>query len=76
MKFAINRSQLLNTLNIVSKAVSSKNPLFILRGIKFKLDNDGLTLTSSDSDISIVSRIPLENNNITVFEAGEVVFRC
>ena len=72
MKFAINRSQLLNTLNIVSKAVSSKNPLNILRGIKFSLTNEGLTLTASDSDISIISKINTENN-ITLFEEGEVV---
>lgn len=72
MKFAINRSQLLNTLNIVSKAVSSKNPLVILRGIKFDLTNDGLTLTASDSDLSIVSKIAIENN-ITIFETGSVV---
>ena len=73
MKFAINRGQLLNTLNIVSKAVSNKNPLVILRGIKFSLTNEGLTLTASDSDISIVSKINLDDNNITVFEPGEVV---
>ena len=72
MKFAINRSQLLNTLNIVSKAVSSKNPLNILRGIKFSLNEEGLTLTASDSDISIISTIK-SDKNITLFENGDVV---
>lgn len=76
MKFVISRVQLLNALNIVSRAVSAKNPRSILTGIKFELNKNGLFLTGSDSDISIVTKIPLEENKetiINIFEEGIIV---
>jgi len=76
MKFVISRTQLLNALNIVSRAVSQKNPRSILTGIKFEMNKNGLFLTGSDSDISIVTKIPLEENKetiINVFEEGIIV---
>jgi DNA polymerase III subunit beta len=53
MKFEIKREILLNGLNIVSKAMSSKNLIPILSGIKFELKKEGLYLTCSDEDITI-----------------------
>ena len=76
MKFAISKNYLLNALNTVSRAVSSKNPRAILTGIKFELNHLGLFLTGSDSDISIVTKVPMQDNNnnvITSFEPGVVV---
>ncbi|MGI6378128.1 MAG: DNA polymerase III subunit beta [Bacilli bacterium] len=76
MKFAISKNYLLNALNTVSRAVSSKNPRAILTGIKFELNHHGLFLTGSDSDISIVTKVPMQDNNnnvITSFEPGVVV---
>lgn len=61
MKFTISRLHLLAGLNIVSRAVSIKNPVPILTGIKFALTPEGLTLTGSDSDITMITKIPVEH---------------
>ena len=66
MKFTISRLHLSAALNSVSRAVSSKNPKPILTGIKFELNQNGLFLTGTDSDISIITKIPLE-------QGGEVL---
>ncbi len=60
MKFSIKKEVLLQSLNSVSKALSSKNLIPILSGIKFNLTNEGLFLSASDNDISIESFIPKE----------------
>lgn len=76
MRFSISRNYLLQALNTTSRAVSSKNPRAILTGIKFELNPNGLFLTGSDSDISIITKIPLTNgdeNIITPFENGVLV---
>ena len=57
MKFSIKKDILLNSLNKVSKALSSKNLIPVLSGIKFNLTNNGLFLSASDNDISIESFI-------------------
>ena len=60
MKFIIKKEYLIEGLNNVSKAISSKNLIPILAGIKFELKNDGLYLSASDTDISIQSFISNE----------------
>ena len=57
MKFSIKKDVLLQNLNAVGKALSSKNLIPILSGIKFNLSNEGLMLSASDNDISIESFI-------------------
>ncbi len=57
MKFSIRKDVLLHSLNSVSKALSSKNLIPVLSGIKFNLTNEGLFLSASDNDISIESFI-------------------
>ncbi len=57
MKFSIKKEVLLQSLNSVSKALSSKNLIPVLAGIKFNLTNNGLFLSASDNDISIESFI-------------------
>lgn len=79
MKFVISKTHLLNALNIVSRAISNKNPRVILTGVKLELNKNGLFLTGSDSDISIVTKVPLEIGDekiITVFEPGITVLSC
>lgn len=72
MKFIIKKNILLENLLNTSKAISSKNLIPILTGIKFELDDSGLYLSASDSDISIRTFIP--NDNITeVKEKGSIV---
>ena len=53
MKFSIRKEVLLYSLSGVSKALSSKNLIPVLSGIKFNLTNEGLFLSASDNDISI-----------------------
>ena len=57
MKFSIKKSILLEHLNNVSKAVSSKNVIPVLGGIKFNLTNEGLFLTATNNEIDIESFI-------------------
>lgn len=60
MKFSINKNIILEQLTNVSKAISLRNIIPILNGIKFELDETGLRLTASDSDLTIESFIPAE----------------
>ena len=53
MKLTIKKDVLLDGLNKVSKALSSKNLVPVLSGIKFDLNEQGLMLTASDNDITI-----------------------
>lgn len=72
MKFIIKKNILLENLLNTSKAISSRNLIPILTGIKFDLTNEGLYLSASDSDISIRTFIP--NDKITeVIETGSIV---
>lgn len=53
MKFKINKNIFLEQINIVSKAISSKNIIPVLSGIKLELLDNGLFLTSSDNNMII-----------------------
>ena len=57
MKFSIKKEILLENLNYVSKAVSTKNVIPVLGGIKFNLTKEGLFLTATNNDIDIESFI-------------------
>ncbi len=57
MKFTIDKMILLENLNNVIKGVSTKNVIPILGGIKFELTKNGLSLTASDSELTINSFI-------------------
>lgn len=79
MRFIIARNKLLSALNIVSKAVTSRTPIAVLTGIKFELNEEGLTLIGSDTDLSISTFIKAEENNdkvITIFETGSCVLNA
>lgn len=72
MKFIIKKNILLENLNHTSKAISSRNLIPILTGIKFDLNKEGLYLSASDTDISIRSFIKREK--ITeISEFGSIV---
>ena len=72
MKFKIKRNILLENLNHVSKAISSRNLIPILSGIKFELEENGLFLYASDTDISVRCFIP--KDKITkINEVGSIV---
>lgn len=58
MKFTIQRQKLISGLQDVMKAVSSRTVVPILTGIKLEAAKQGITLTGSDSDITIKYFIP------------------
>ncbi|WP_391206054.1 DNA polymerase III subunit beta [Psychrobacillus sp. L4] len=79
MKFNITRDSLLEGLNDVMKAVSSKTTVPILTGLKLEVINSGLYITGSDSDITIQTFIPTEKNGeqiIKITETGSIVLQA
>ena len=58
MKFSIKKSILLENLSYVIKAISPKNIIPVLNGIKFELTKKGLELTASDSELVVQTLIP------------------
>ncbi len=75
MKLKIKRDLLLENLNKVSKAISTKNLIPTLSGIKFDLNKKGLTLTASNNDITIQKYIKIDKDNINVEEEGTIVIQ-
>lgn len=78
MKFTINRSAFLNNLADVQRAISSKTTIPILTGVKIIVNDEGLTLTGSDSDISIEAFIPVEDekNQLEIMETGGIILQA
>ena len=74
MKIKIKKSLLLEHLNKVSKALSTKNLVPALAGIKFDLKKEGLTLTASDNDITIETFIP-KGEDIEIEDTGCVIIQ-
>ena len=74
MKLKINRLVLLEALNNVSKAISSKNIIPILSGIKFELTNEQLIITASDNDITIQTVIS-KGDNLFIDDPGNIVIK-
>jgi len=58
MKFKVSREELLKALHIASKAIAVKTPIPVLSNFKLTIDDKGLTLISSNNELSIVTRIP------------------
>ena len=62
MKFRCNQSTLTKALNIVSKAVTSRTTIPILKGILLEVSDDGiLKMCASDLDITIEEKIEVED---------------
>ncbi|MBD7984203.1 DNA polymerase III subunit beta [Sporosarcina sp. Sa2YVA2] len=79
MKFEIMRDWLLEGLNDVMKAISQKVTNPILTGVKIEVNEKGLTMTGSDSDITICTFIPVEKDGeqiIHVFESGSIILQA
>lgn len=68
MKFVCEHRELNNGLQIVQRAVSLKNPLPILSGIKFETYTDKVKLTATDLDIGISCTVPAQ-----IMEIGSAV---
>ncbi len=79
MQFVINRDYFVHSVQHVSKAISSRTTIPILTGIKIVADHEGVTLTGSDSDISIECFIPIEEDDqqlVQIIEEGSIVLQA
>lgn len=79
MRFIIQRDRLVQSVQDVMKAVTSRTTIPILTGIKIVATNDGVTLTGSDSDISIESFIPKEEAGdeiVEIKQTGAIVLQA
>ncbi|WP_019157227.1 DNA polymerase III subunit beta [Robertmurraya massiliosenegalensis] len=79
MRFIIQRDRLVQSVQDVMKAVTSRTTIPILTGIKIVADDEGVTLTGSDSDISIESFIPREEEGdeiVEIKEKGAIVLQA
>lgn len=72
MKFIIKKNVLLENLVITAKAISTKNLVPVLSGIKFNLTKEGLYLTASDNDIIIQTFIDKKEID-EILEIGSIV---
>lgn len=68
MKFMATKDNLLNGINIVQKAISSKNTIPVLSGIYLKAEDNKLTFAATDLELGIECKVPVQ-----VIEEGEVV---
>jgi DNA polymerase-3 subunit beta len=76
LKLTILKDALNEAIQHVSKAISSRTTIPILSGIKIEARSTGVTLTASDTDISIQSFIPMTKDDktiITLDKPGSVV---
>ncbi len=75
MKFSIDRSKFINQTSNVQRAISTKTTIPILTGMKLDLTESGLTITGSNSDISITSFISKEDadNDLNIESVGSIV---
>ncbi|OEH56536.1 DNA polymerase III subunit beta [Oceanobacillus sp. E9] len=79
MRFTIQRDKLINGVSNVMKAISARTVIPILTGMKIEVKNHGVTLTGSDSDISIEYYIPTEEEGIIHvenIEEGTVILQA
>ncbi len=63
MKFIVSSTELLSHLQRVSKAISGKSTIPILDSFLFDLSNNDLTITASDLESTLVTKIVLENTD-------------
>lgn len=68
MKVVCQREKLVYAVQLVQRAVSNKNPLPILSGIKFETENDSIKLTATDLEMGISCSVPAD-----IIEAGSAV---
>ena len=75
MKFVIKKELLLEALSKVSKAISTKNLIPVLAGIKFELKKKKLVLTASDNDITIQTTIEADDEDFRIENEGSIIIQ-
>jgi DNA polymerase-3 subunit beta len=68
LKLTLSRDRLNESIQHVSKALSNRTTIPILNGIKFEAAPTGVSLTASDTDISIQSFIPIQEGEQTIVQ--------
>ncbi len=79
MRFIIQRDHLVQSVQDVMKAVTSRTTIPILTGIKIVATEEGVSLTGSDSDVSIESFIPKEDGEkeiVEIKQTGAIVLQA
>ena len=72
MKFSCSQQALAKAFNVVSKAITSRTTIPILKGILLQVSADGvLTMSASDLNLTIEKKMDVEET-----EAGEVVVQA
>ncbi|MBP6968394.1 MAG: DNA polymerase III subunit beta [Prolixibacteraceae bacterium] len=61
MKFVVSSTGLLSHLTAISKVISSKSTMPILDNFLFRLSVEGLTITASDSESTLITSLELDN---------------
>lgn len=72
MKFKINQSLLMSTLNIVNRGLSTKTPMPILTGIFIEVENDKIVFTTTNKEISIQVVVE-ESEKVKIEDTGSCV---
>ena len=79
MRFTIKRDELSKALNIASRGVASKTPVPVLSNFKLVLNEEGLSITGSNFDLTICTQIPYkkgENEIIRNYKEGSVLLNA
>ena len=74
MKWTIEKNVILEALNNVTKALSQRTTIPVLNGIVFDVNEKGMELLASDSELTIKVLIP--NNDIKMIEgSGRIIIQ-
>lgn len=75
MYFKISKKEFYTALSIASRAISTFSPLPAFSGIKIEAQANHLILTGSDSDISIQTKISIndDTSNLIIQDMGSIV---
>ncbi|PNY18632.1 DNA polymerase III subunit beta [Streptococcus parauberis] len=78
IQFSINRSLFIQALNATKRAISSKNAIPILSTIKIEVNQENITLTGSNGQISIENTIPVSNENagLLISSTGSILLEA
>ena len=78
MKVTLNRTEFMQELQTVQRAISSKTTIPILTGVKLVLTDKGLTLTGSNADISIETFLSAEKEKVQmkIEQTGAIVLQA
>jgi DNA polymerase-3 subunit beta len=61
MKFVVSSSGLLSHLQAISRAIASKSPMPILDNFLFSLEEQKLTITASDTEVTMITTLDLDS---------------